>query len=396
MEATTEVEVPKGSKRGQYGMGNIYKHRRNWWLDVRVKGKRHRRKLRLVNCLEKREARTIADQVISEILTQPANKEKGQMPFCKYAEKFARHYTQTDPRKSWKKYAGLPAEDTPLRQCVQFFGDVPLKKITCETVEAFRAAVGEKTKGKYPRKRFSVTTVNKNISLLRALFYRAIATGDADLNPVAALPKGKKLRKEMPTAGRILEEDEQPKLLEQLPGWLLLMAIFCLQTATRRGDLVKLTWKPVHPQYVEFLETKECKKRIIQLNRDARAVLDMLKPEKPAPEAFVFQPEVPRTALECQIEGYWNRAVNRSGLPHIRFHDLRHTAGTRMVEAGVDLETVRKLMGHASLTTTQRYLHSNDQQQRRAVDTLAGSFGRYLPTAPDVVVADEVVTATIH
>ena len=94
---------------------------------------------------------------------------------------------------------------------------------------------------------------------MRAVFYRAMQDGEADRNPVAELPKGKKLQKEAPTAERILELDEQPKLLEQLHGWLRLMAIFCLQTATRRGDLVQLTWKVVHPTYVEFLETKECK-----------------------------------------------------------------------------------------------------------------------------------------
>ena len=101
----------------------------------------------------------------------------------------------------------------------------------------------------------------------------------------------------------------------------------------------------MHPQYVEFLETKESKKRVIALNPVARAVLGILRPEKVDPKAYVFEPTVPRTKLEYRIEGHWNRAVSRAGIPHIRFHDLRHTAAARMVNAGHDLESVRKLMG---------------------------------------------------
>lgn len=203
-------------------------------------------------------------------------------------------------------------------------------------------------------------------------------SGEADHNPVAELPKGRKLYKEAEIPERILELDEQPKLLSALPAWLRLMAIFCLQTATRRGDLVQLAWKAVHPTYVEFLETKECKKRVIQLSPDARSVLDMLAPENPDPDAYVFEPDTPRAKLKWRMRRVWERAVRRSGIRRIRFHDLRHTAGTRMVNAGIELQTVQRIMGHASLSTTQRYLHSSDQQQRRAVNTLAGGFDDFL------------------
>jgi len=107
------------------------------------------------------------------------------------------------------------------------------------------------------------------------------------------------------SAGRILETDEeQNRLLDSLPAWLRLMVEFGLQTAARRGDLVKLTWRSVHPDYVEFLETKECRHREVSLSGRAQEILALLRPPGARPSAFVFEPDVPRVeprrrAIRC-------------------------------------------------------------------------------------------------
>jgi len=55
----------------------------------------------------------------------------------------------------------------------------------------------------------------------------------------------------------------------------------------------------------------------------------------------------------------------------MRFHDLRHTFATRLVERGIDVETLRELLGHSSIMTTQRYLHSTFERKRNAVEILS-------------------------
>jgi len=65
-------------------------------------------------------------------------------------------------------------------------------------------------------------------------------------------------------------------------------------------------------------------------------------------------------------------ACSRSKIEGLRFHDLRHTFASRLVEKGVDVETVRDLLGHHCITITQRYTHSNDERKRRAVELLSG------------------------
>ena len=60
------------------------------------------------------------------------------------------------------------------------------------------------------------------------------------------------------------------------------------------------------------------------------------------------------------------------GLDDVRFHDLRHTAGSRMAQSGVDIYTIAKILGHKTLTMTIRYSHYNVESLRCGVDTLAG------------------------
>lgn len=57
-------------------------------------------------------------------------------------------------------------------------------------------------------------------------------------------------------------------------------------------------------------------------------------------------------------------------LENIGFHGLRHTVGTRLVVAGVDLITVKELLAHSSLTTTQRYTHATQDRKFKAISVL--------------------------
>ncbi len=70
----------------------------------------------------------------------------------------------------------------------------------------------------------------------------------------------------------------------------------------------------------------------------------------------------------------FKRAVQLAGLPKIRFHDVRHTFATRLVQAGVDISTVQHLLGHARISMTARYAHSPDTARIAAVKRLDELF----------------------
>lgn len=66
-------------------------------------------------------------------------------------------------------------------------------------------------------------------------------------------------------------------------------------------------------------------------------------------------------------------AVKRAGLPKVIWHMCRHTFSTRLVNEGADLVTVKEILGRASIKTTMRYVHSNDDAKRRAVKRFNGN-----------------------
>jgi integrase len=68
---------------------------------------------------------------------------------------------------------------------------------------------------------------------------------------------------------------------------------------------------------------------------------------------------------------HWDEAVAQLGHEHLRRHDLRHTGLTWMADAGVPLHHLRKIAGHGSLTTTQRYLHPDRQSVSDAAELLS-------------------------
>jgi integrase len=81
----------------------------------------------------------------------------------------------------------------------------------------------------------------------------------------------------------------------------------------------------------------------------------------------------PRTGTYyVEVKGAFTRACKDAGIEDLTFHDLRHTFASRLVANGTDLNTVKELMGHSKLTTTQRYLHSSVELKRAAVDSLSG------------------------
>jgi integrase len=87
------------------------------------------------------------------------------------------------------------------------------------------------------------------------------------------------------------------------------------------------------------------------------------------PKGKPYSPNNPNALKRC-----FGMACKRAGITGLRFHDLRHTAATRMVEAGANITAISKILGHADLKTTMRYAHPENSLVE-AVEMLAkGDF----------------------
>ena len=74
---------------------------------------------------------------------------------------------------------------------------------------------------------------------------------------------------------------------------------------------------------------------------------------------------------ESALRRRYRRAQAAAGVRPLRFHDLRHTFGSRLAAKGVDVVTIQKAMGHSSLSTTSRYLHARPAAEQAQVFTAA-------------------------
>jgi len=155
---------------------------------------------------------------------------------------------------------------------------------------------------------------------------------------------------------RRLSRDEQAMLLQgcraSRASNLEAIVELALETAMRLGELLGLEWKNVHlnRRTVHLHTTKNGEQRTVPLS--SRAVEILMQVERSA-TGRVF--ENWKDALS--FEHAWHRAVVRSGLKDLHFHDLRHEAATRLFEQGLNPMQVAAITGHKTLQMLKRYTH---------------------------------------
>lgn len=157
------------------------------------------------------------------------------------------------------------------------------------------------------------------------------------------------------------------------------LVLLALHTGLRRGELFGLEWRDV--DLLERLVTvrgegaKSGHTRHVDLNATAVKALQRWQTDRAAVltadaigSALVF-PSTSGQRLD-NVQSAWESVLKAAAITGFRFHDLRHTFASRLVQAGVDLNTVRELLGHADLKMTLRYAHLSPEKRRAAVDRL--------------------------
>lgn len=112
---------------------------------------------------------------------------------------------------------------------------------------------------------------------------------------------------------------------------------------------------------------KTQKLRGIPINADARRVLEFWALGK-RNEFVFYNPETGKPFVD--LKAGFKLACKKAGIEGVTWHTLRHTFASRLVDRGVDIVTVKELLGHSSITVTMRYTHTNLESKRAAVDKL--------------------------
>ncbi|MHC4197784.1 MAG: tyrosine-type recombinase/integrase, partial [Planctomycetota bacterium] len=239
------------------------------------------------------------------------------------------------------------------------FGNYPLRGFNLRLIEGWQSERA---------KRNSPATVNRLLATLKHMFTKALEwemVGEEALKGVRKV----KLLKEPPGRLRFLSKEECRALVEACSPHLKPIVTTALNTGMRRGEILGLKWERVDLKHGFILldVTKNGERREIPINFTLREVFESI-PHGPESE-FVFVDRYGRPYKS--VNNSFPTACRRAGISDFRFHDLRHTAASHLIMAGVDLATVKELLGHKTLTMTLRYAHLAPGHKVKAMDVLA-------------------------
>lgn len=286
---------------------------------------------------------------------------------------------------------------TRLRRCFgDLLGKVPLNQISAFTVEHWRS--GRLKAGTAP------TTVNRDLACLKGALTKAVVWGRLDRHPLASV---KLARVDTRGTVRYLPPAEETRLLKALDArdahrqearqsanlWrsergydafpefgmytdvLSPLVRTALHTGLRFGELANLRWADVdlgrHALITVRGEgSKSGHTRHLPLHDGIREVLKKWQPENVDAEGFVFPGRDGERLVD--VKTAWAQVLRAAKIDKFRFHDLRHTFASKLVQGGADLNTVRDLLGHRDFAMTLRYSHLTPDNRRAAVGLLMG------------------------
>ena len=301
---------------------SLFRRGRTYWTYVWIEGIRHSKS---TGTTSRREAEAIERQFREELNRQRHQIQKA-MPEMTFAELAARFLADGSPR---------PYHLDRLKILLPYFGEASIGRISKPLVREFRR---DRRKEK---PWLTDTTLNRDVEVLRHLLYWAVDEGFLTTNPIARIHLPKQRRKPRPIPS-FAEED---KLLAAAAPHLRKLAIASLDSGMRRGELFHQLWEHVDFNrrllLVTHSKTIGGEAREIPLTARLAELLSSFK----QPEGLIF---TFKGRPIHKIKTAWKGAIRRSGIRYFRFHDLRHTFNTRLMEASVVQDVRKALMGHSS------------------------------------------------
>jgi integrase len=272
-----------------------------------------------------------------------------------------------------------------------FFGGYELDELSRSHCEGFRRAA-VRAGGLTPR------SVNSIIAILRLVLRRAVDDGILTRDPTS----GMRSLRTPPYQPRCYSMREVDKLITALPAqWRALVGVAAF-AGLRQGEALAL-----RPQDIDLDHNEINVTRSLQHPHPEFSVKQRLGPPK-SPSAMRSVPIRPHLAalLEPHLAEHvqpnqWQLlfsrkarpilpiwfhtsvyapAINRAGMPHLRFHDLRHTFVSHCAQAGVPLAKIARWVGHSNTRTTEHYYHTSPASQHHALNQLDQFEQRQLGT----------------
>lgn len=338
----------------------VYKHR-SYYAIFSVAGKKHWLK---IGNLDKANARKILKQLE---LAQAQNRLNLLQPKPLTLVEFMDKYL--DYAKANKAGETYRLESYFCKKFKEYSGDKQLKKVDRLLVEGYKA--------KLIRDGIKPSSINRELAMLSQMLSKAVAWGYLESNPFKGI-KMIKLTKQPP---KLLTHDEIDSLIEAASLWLKPMLIVLRNTGLRVHELLGLRWADIDfgRQCITARSSKTQSYRVIPLNAELYQTLLWLKDNYVNPKSLAVSP---RQAYQmdyvfCNVDGHklqeikhsFQKACRKAGIKASP-HTLRHNFASYLIMQGVDLPSVKELLGHTQISTTMIYSHLSQRHKANAVEKL--------------------------
>ncbi len=314
-----------------------------WWASwIDQNGKRHRRS---TGTNDRKLAQALAAKWVQEDFLEDHFGKKPELPF---SEALLR-YAKAKKRDNTKNF--MAKTRYRIRYLAKRFEGWKVSDFTYRNVQDY---VDER-----------LETVSSAMCLADLAIVRAAINMARREELTDFVPNFPKLKPSKPR-NRWLTHHEEERLVAAAASHLKPIIRFAVDTGGRRGELLSLDWRDVDmtARRVLFKETKNGEDRTVRLCERAYQTLLAIGPKDTGP-VFTWG----ENAIK-DVKHAFDRARRVAGLEDVRFHDLRHTFASRLVQGGVPLYEVMNLTGHKSLSMVQRYAHLAPDFQDAAIRVL--------------------------
>ena len=333
---------------------NLKKIDGGWYIDFTFDKKR----IRKFGGRTKGQARHVLETLRSMKKTEKTYEELGfkkpekkqDVLFEDFSIEFMELHSKLN-KKSWKR------DEESLKHLKPFLKGKALQYIGPELMENYKVKRVAKV---------SKATVNREMALIKTMFNKAVEWGKLDTNRLIKVKKFKEDQRDM----RILDDEEMILLIDSALPHLKPIVILASNTAMRRNEILSLKWENVDfKNGIIHVKASKSGDREVPMNYK---VFDTLT-ELPKTSEHVF-PNPQTGSHITDVKNSFKTACRNANITGLRFHDLRHCAATRMIQAGVNLVDVSRILGHSSILMTMRYAHSTTKSMREAVEKLGKTY----------------------
>lgn len=250
----------------------------------------------------------------------------------------------------------------------EHFGSKLIRNISHNDIEDFKK---KRLQVRSMRGERSIADVNRTLEIMRAVLRFATRQGWLRQSPFdlgnPLISKADEVTRE-----RVLSFDEEVRLLNQCVKrreHLRPLIITALDTAMRKGELLKLTWNSVDflngTITILAMNSKTSKERRVGMTKRVAEELTNLWEQSPGDlGALVF-------GITDTVKTSWASACKAANIEDLRFHDLRHSALTRMIQMGIPPMELMKISGHSQINTFARYINPDTGAVQRIAETLS-------------------------